>query len=293
MGCGGGSQGLAPDAQPGDAGQPDVPDDTGTVDGTLDSGTDTAADTATDVPADTGGDGPCPEGMAMVPAGSMLFGLYDKEVSVATPYCVDIFEVTAGQFNVCVAAGACEGYEGWEMCQVLDEATSPNQCFEDRDDFAANWINWFRADDYCAFVGKRLPTTEEWEKATRGEKGDTYPWGEDPLTCDRAHQGRGQIFDACLGFGGLPDRPVEVGSYPAGLSSYGLFDTLGNVKEWVDHREDTTTRPGAGDKGLTRGADFQEGDWLVTATASNSLLAVSLAGQGHGFRCAKDAQTAR
>ncbi len=238
-----------------------------------------------DVSADATEQSLCPPVMAWIPAGEFDFGPGPLPTTLGADYCIDLFEVTADEFNACVADGGCEGYDQWPMCQEVEAESSPNQCVSGRGEHAANYLDWFRANAYCLWAGKRLPTPQEWERAARGDVGFTYPWGEDALDCERAHQGRGVIFDACLDYGGLPNRPVEVGSYVTGVSPYGLFDTLGNVKEWVDIRADPDALPRDGDKAMSRGGAYNEGEWLMTTLAYDGQLGPQLTSQGHGVRC--------
>jgi len=91
------------------------------------------------------------------------------------------------------------------------------------------------ASRYCAFVGGRLPSEAEWERAARGRDlagSRRFPWGR--TYNDRlSNHGRG---------GGRPDGvdgfryAAPVGSYPDGQSPEGLLDLAGNVWEWTDDR---------------------------------------------------------
>lgn len=131
------------------------------------------------------------------------------------------------QFWVRDGAGWARDRFGWLEPLALDEPVQH--------------VCWYEADACARFLGKRLPTEAEWEKAatwdpTTGAK-RRFPWGDGPPTPARAtlaHAGEAGVHHT---FG-----PAPVGAHPAGASAYGCLAMIGDVWEWT--ASDFTPYPG-------------------------------------------------
>ncbi|HEY5921386.1 MAG TPA: SUMF1/EgtB/PvdO family nonheme iron enzyme [Kofleriaceae bacterium] len=217
-----------------------------------------------------------PPDMVMVPAGAFMRGCntaVDTQCETdESPYrsitlsafSIDRTEVTFAAWSACVTAAVCTA------------AANPG---------ASNRpvsVTRAQAEVYCGFVGKRLPTEAEWEKAARGTDGRKYPWGNSGLDCMHAN---------IAGCGGVV---MAVGSLPAGVGPYGAVDMLGNVWEWVSDSYDGTyyqtapatnpPGPAPNDMAIRRGGGTLSD--TIGARVSNRGWNVPGAGD-HGVRCVK------
>ncbi|HEU5332493.1 MAG TPA: ergothioneine biosynthesis protein EgtB [Actinocrinis sp.] len=160
------------------------------------------------------------------------------------PFWLDTFPVTNGDYQEFIEDG---GYrdprwwtdDGWEHVQ---QAGLEAPQFWRRD--GSGWLRrrfgvvepvpaqepvvhvcWYEADAYARWVGRRLPTESEWEKAARHDpatgRSRRYPWGDADPEPRHANLAQRHL------------RPAAVGAYPEGASPHGVHQLIGDVWEWT------------------------------------------------------------
>ena len=169
-----------------------------------------------------------PVNMVLIPAGEFQMGSDDgqeDEKPVHTVYVdafyMDKYEVTNLEYQQFLLENP-----RWQKDQIEKKFHNGNYLADwngnNYPDGKANhpvtYVSWYAAMAYAQWMGKRLPTEAEWERAARGGLVNVkYPNGN-ILTAKDANYGSNMR-------GSTP-----VGRYPA--NGYGLYDMAGNVYEW-------------------------------------------------------------
>jgi formylglycine-generating enzyme required for sulfatase activity len=134
-------------------------------------------------------------------------------------------------------------------------------------------VGWFAAHAYAKWLGKRLPTAREWDKAARGTDGRSFPAG--PWT--------GEIVSAYNGgnsyeFKDPYERIAPVNALARGASPYGCLNMSGNVWEWI------------AEPGECRGGSWRRCRMHLDLNCRDSETrpGTRVRDDHHGFRCVKD-----
>lgn len=186
---------------------------------------------------------PIPGKWVAIPAGSFVMGMDETEAQLAASLCLEgaveadqsscppaegllvwsgrqvdatlpTFaildnEVTNAQYQQCIDGGICQPPNDWSY-----ETLTFNQ--------PATNLNWFQSQEYCEWLGGRLPTEAEWEKAARGPENTTYSWGNswDATKANLEHLGIGTV--------------QTINGYAnSDINGYGIKNLAGNVREWT------------------------------------------------------------
>ena len=178
-------------------------------------------------------------------------------------------EITVSQFEQCVTAEKCSK----KNFRTVAEAPYCNIGFAERRTHPVNCVNWYGAEEFCRWVGGRLPTNDEWVvEATNGGK-TVFPWGNASPSCDLAVMdqngdgcGRGSTFAVC--------------SKPRGISASGLCDLSGSVWEWTSLCK--------GHFGALYGGSWVNALPEVLRAGSHSWYVRSIRSMYNGIRCVSD-----
>ena len=239
-----------------------------------------------------------------IPAGTFHMGGFDVRAGpdefpahdvTLEAYWMDQLEVTNAMFMLCVRSGACEPPQNFRSQRRPEYFNNP-----EFNDYPVVYVTWGQAKTYCEWVGRRLPTEAEWERAARGDDMRTFPWGENKADYRFAN------------FNMLVKDTSRVGSYPLGASPFGVLDMAGNVAEWtndfyrgnyysVTDLVNPTGPPGGSNFfHVVRGGSLGDAEINIRVSKRSSVLGSDLrAKKGSpeylgefspriGFRCAED-----
>jgi iron(II)-dependent oxidoreductase len=203
-----------------------------------------------------------PPGDAVIPGGELLLGAvpgdqpfaFDNEMQAheirIEPFAISRTAVTNADYVKFVRD---EGYErpelwsegGWRWRELAQAQHPVHWAPSERGWLRRNFdrfvsleenlpivhVNWYEADAYCRWAGRRLPTEPEWEMAAGAEptadghrvtkNKRRFPWGNEAPTAERANLDWRRM--GC----------IDVGALQAGDSAFGVRQMIGNVWEWT------------------------------------------------------------
>jgi len=149
---------------------------------------------------------------------------FERRVSLGR-YAMDATPVTNGQFAEFLRQSGRRAGLGKNFLKHWERGHPP----AGQEDHPVIWVGLDDARAYAAWVGKRLPTEEEWQHAAAGPEGRRYPWGDkmEPGCCNDGTSG----------------GTTGVRAFARGRSPFGVWDLCGNVWEWTEsERTDGRTR---------------------------------------------------
>lgn len=245
-----------------------------------------------------------PNDWLLVPAGEFEMGADSKAGDAdegpkhkvyLDDFYIGKYEVTNRQYQSFVKATGHRAPEN--CCEAKYNVWRGNDPLPGTEETPVMSVSWDDAAAFCKWAGGRLPTEAEWEKAARGTDGRKYPWGNDPVTGNRANYGIENIT-----YWEGPATLAKKDQYDFGRSPYGAYEMAGNVWEWVADFYDPEyykNSPDKNPKGPTSGKErvIRGGSWQNTPEILRSSNRNKQAPDERrvfiGIRCAKDANEAK
>lgn len=220
--------------------------------------------------------GPCPTGMAYVTADDVR------------AFCIDRWEAHVVEVDGKreVAHPPTTPVTGLEVRAATRSGVIPQ-----------GYISKVEAEAACQRANKRLCAGDEWERACRGKSPTTFPYGDDrkagycndsgraplrslyPELGDEVYASNAAMNDPRINQ--APNTVAPTGSYAKCRNTYGVYDMVGNLHEWV-----ADVRNG---HGTFRGGYYQDthknGDGCGYRTVAHGP---SYHDYSTGFRCCAD-----
>lgn len=158
-----------------------------------------------------------PEGISIIGTNIAEAEKHEKpETRVRLPaFQIEQYEVSNKQYRLCVEARFCS-----------EPAKEPLRFIDDKIlDHPVVGVTAVQATKYCKWLGRRLPTELEWERAARGPEGRRWPWGKQDPTSHLANLSSGNLAKGT--------EPIDSHQDGASLEPEKVYNLVGNVWEWT------------------------------------------------------------